>query len=134
MENKIIIIIFVLIGIIAVCSTYKIKTSFPKVDLIDDYKKEKIVNLLLSYNSNNYKLHSSYRINGFGTSFLKISKFNLNDDKFNIQAKIFTILYVPITIPLGYIFCVDGDKIIATISKKDFKEIKEEIKTKFIGE
>ena len=58
-------------------SFFKIYKQFPKVKLLDEYQIEKMLEILVKYNLQIPSLHSSYSINGTGTTYVKIRNFNV---------------------------------------------------------
>lgn len=55
-----------------------------------------------------------------------------NNEEISILAKAFSFLFMPTPFILGYLVCFDKDKIIATLSKKDLKNIIDEIKKEIL--
>ena len=111
-------------------SFFKIYKQFPKVKLLDEYQKEKILEILVKYNSQISSLHSSYSINGTGTTYVKIRNFKIREEKFSILAKMYSVFWMPMPYIIGYIVCRDKDKIISSFSKESFQKIKDEIQEK----
>ena len=111
-------------------SFFKIYKQFPKVKLLDEYQKEKILEILVKYNSQITSLHSSYSINGTGTTYVKIRNFKIREEKFSILAKMYSVFWMPMPYIIGYIVCHDKDKIISSFSKESFQKIKDEIQEK----
>lgn len=113
-------------------SFFKIYKQFPKVKLLDEYQKEKILEILVKYNSQITSLHSSYSINGTGTTYVKIRNFKIREEKFSILAKMYSVFWMPMPYIIGYIVCHDKDKIISSFSKESFQKIKDEIQEKIL--
>ena len=113
-------------------SFFKIYKQFPKVKLLDEYQKEKILEILVKYNSQISSLHSSYSINGTGTTYVKIRNFKIREEKFSISAKMYSVFWMPMPYIIGYIVCRDKDKIISSFSKESFQKIKDEIQEKIL--
>ena len=111
-------------------SFFKIYKQFPNVKLLDEYQKEKILEILVKYNSQISSLHSSYSINGTGTTYVKIRNFKIREEKFSISAKMYSVFWMPMPYIIGYIVCHDKDKIISSFSKESFQKIKDEIQEK----
>ena len=93
-------------------------------------EKEKILEILVKYNSQISSLHSSYSINGTGTTYVKIRNFKIREEKFSILAKMYSVFWMPMPYIIGYIVCRDKDKIISSFSKESFQKIKDEIQEK----
>ena len=113
-------------------SFFKIHKQFPKVKLLDEYQKEKILEILVKYNSQIISLHSSYSINGTGTTYVKIRDFKIREEKISILAKMYSAFWMPMPYIIGYIVCRDKDKIISSFSKESFQKIKDEIQAKIL--
>lgn len=130
-ENFIFVIIIIAV-ISGLFSFYRIKKIFPKLDNLDNWQKDKIFKKLTEYNSEDISLHSAYSLNGIGSSFFKSTSMRYNNEEISILAKAFSFLFMPTPFILGYLVCFDKDKIIATLSKKDLKNIIDEIKKEIL--
>ena len=113
-------------------SFFKIYKQFPKVKLLDEYQKEKMLEILVKYNLQIPSLHSSYSINGTGTTYVKIRNFKIREEKFSISAKMYSVFWMPMPYIIGYIVCHDKDKIISSFSKESFQKIKDEMQEKIL--
>ena len=127
-ENKIAIFAFgtVIIGLIAY-TIFKIFTAFPKTNHLTDEQRSRILKILMKYDEGKNGLFSAYRMNGVGTGYYKVRSMMVDNEKVYIYAKMFSILYIPTPITLGYLLCYNKDKILASFSNADFKEAKKEI-------
>lgn len=114
-------------------SLMKIFKDFPSMTALDGKRREEVLNLFIKYNDHLQSLHSSYSINGTGTRFYRISKFRIDNGlEIRILAKMFSFLWIPLPFTKGYLACYDKDKIIASVSRKTFRQIKEEINDKIL--
>ena len=66
-------------------------------------------------------------MNGVGTGYYRVRSMMIDNEKVYIYAKMFSILYIPTPITLGYLLCYNKDKILASFSNTAFKEAKKEI-------
>ena len=103
-------------------------TAFPKTSNLSDEQREKILKILIQHDENKKELFSVSRFRGIGTSYSKVGSLVVDSEKVYIKAKIFSFLFIPVPIVLGYLLCYDEDQILASYSKTTFKEIKKEIK------
>ena len=74
------------------------------------------------------ELFSAYRLNGVGTGYYRVRSMIVDNEKVYIYAKMFSFLYIPTPITLGYLLCYNKDQILASYSNATFKEAKKEIK------
>ena len=127
-ESKIAIFAFgtVIIGLIAY-TIFKIFTDFPKTNHLTDEQRSRILKILMKYDEGKNGLFSAYRMNGVGTGYYKVRSMMVDNEKVYIYAKMFSILYIPTPITLGYLLCYNKDKILASFSNAAFKEAKKEI-------
>ena len=127
-ESKIAIFAFgtVIIGLIAY-TIFKIFTVFPKTNHLTDEQRSRILKILMKYDEGKNGLFSAYRMNGVGTGYYKVRSMMVDNEKVYIYAKMFSILYIPTPITLGYLLCYNKDKILASFSNAAFKEAKKEI-------
>ena len=128
-ESKIAIFAFgtVIIGLI-VYTIFKIFTAFPKTNHLTDEQRSRILKILMKYDEGKNGLFSAYRMNGVGTGYYKVRSMMVDNEKVYIYAKMFSILYIPTPITLGYLLCYNKDRILASFSNAAFKEAKKEIK------
>ena len=127
-ESKIAIFAFgtVIIGLIAY-TIFKIFTAFPKTNHLTDEQRSRIFKILMKYDEGKDGLFSAYRMNGVGTGYYRVRSMMVDNEKVYIYAKMFSILYIPTPITLGYLLCYNKDKILASFSNATFKEAKKEI-------
>ena len=127
-ESKIAIFAFgtVIIGLIAY-TIFKIFTAFSKTNHLTDEQRSRILKILMKYDEGKNGLFSAYRMNGVGTGYYKVRSMMVDNEKVYIYAKMFSILYIPTPITLGYLLCYNKDKILASFSNAAFKEAKKEI-------
>ncbi|ASG31090.1 toxin-antitoxin system YwqK family antitoxin [Fusobacterium animalis] len=127
-ESKIAIFAFgtVIIGLI-VYTIFKIFTAFPKTNHLTDEQRSRILKILMKYDEGKNGLFSAYRMNGVGTGYYKVRSMMVDNEKVYIYAKMFSILYIPTPITLGYLLCYNKDRILASFSNAAFKEAKKEI-------
>ena len=116
----------VIIGLIAY-TIFKIFTAFPKTNHLSDEQRSRIFKILMKYDEGKNGLFSAYRMNGVGTGYYKVRSMMVDNEKVYIYAKMFSILYIPTPITLGYLLCYNKDKILASFSNAAFKEAKKEI-------
>lgn len=117
----------VIIGLIAY-TIFKIFTAFPKTNHLTDEQRSRILKILMKYDEGKNGLFSAYRMNGVGTGYYKVRSMMVDNEKVYIYAKMFSILYIPTPITLGYLLCYNKDRILASFSNAAFKEAKKEIK------
>jgi hypothetical protein len=72
-------------------------------------------------------LFSAYRLNGVGTGYYRVRSMMVDNQKLYIYAKMFSVIYIPTPITLGYLLCYDKKQILASFSNSTFKEAKKEI-------
>ena len=116
----------VIIGLIAY-TIFKIFTAFPKTNHLTDEQRSRILKILMKYDEGKNGLFSAYRMNGVGTGYYRVRSMMIDNEKVYIYAKMFSILYIPTPITLGYLLCYNKDKILASFSNAAFKEAKKEI-------
>ncbi|MHB9296947.1 toxin-antitoxin system YwqK family antitoxin [Fusobacterium polymorphum] len=116
----------VIIGLI-VYTIFKIFTAFPKTKHLTDEQRNRIFKILMKYDEGKKELFSAYRLNGVGTGYYRIRSMMVDNQKLYIYAKMFSILYIPTPITLGYLLCYNKDQILASYSNATFKEAKREI-------
>ena len=116
----------VIIDLIAY-TIFKIFTAFPKTNHLTDEQRSRILKILMKYDEGKNGLFSAYRMNGVGTGYYKVRSMMVDNEKVYIYAKMFSILYIPTPITLGYLLCYNKDKILASFSNAAFKEAKKEI-------
>ena len=116
----------VIIGLIAY-TIFKIFTVFPKTNNLTDEQRNRIFKILMKYDEHKEELFSAYRLNGVGTGYYRIRSMMVDNQKLYIYAKMFSILYIPTPITLGYLLCYNKDQILASYSNATFKEAKREI-------
>ena len=116
----------VIIGLI-VYTIFKIFTAFPKTNHLTDEQRNRIFKILMKYDENKKELFSAHRLNGVGTGYYRVRSMIVDNEKVYIYAKMFSFLYIPTPITLGYLLCYNKDKILASFSNAAFKEAKKEI-------
>ena len=116
----------VIIGLI-VYTIFKMLTAFPKTNHLSDEQRSRIFKILMKYDEGKKELFSAYRMNGVGTGYYNVRSMMVDNEKVYIYAKMFSILYIPTPITLGYLLCYNKDKILASFSNAAFKEAKKEI-------
>ena len=116
----------VVIGLIAY-TIFKIFTAFPKTNNLTEEQRDRIFKILMKYDEGKDGLFSAYRMNGVGTGYYRVRSMMVDNEKVYIYAKMFSILYIPTPITLGYLLCYNKDKILASFSNATFKEAKKEI-------
>ena len=116
----------VIIGFIAY-TIFKIFTAFPKTNHLTDEQRSRIFKILMKYDEGKDELFSAYRMNGVGTGYYRVRSMMVDNEKVYIYAKMFSILYTPTPITLGYLLCYNKDKILASFSNATFKKAKKEI-------
>ena len=116
----------VTIGLIAY-TIFKIFTAFPKTNNLTDEQRNRIFKILMKYDEHKEGLFSAYRLNGVGTGYYRVRSMIVDNQKVYIYAKMFSFLYIPTPITLGYLLCYNKDQILASYSNATFKEAKKEI-------
>nr|WP_314386770.1 toxin-antitoxin system YwqK family antitoxin [uncultured Fusobacterium sp.] len=116
----------VVIGLIAY-TIFKIFTAFPKTNNLTEEQRNRIFKILMKHDEHKEGLFSAYRLNGVGTGYYRIRSIMVDNQKLYIYAKMFSILYIPTPITLGYLLCYDKKQILASFSNATFKEAKKEI-------
>ncbi|WP_324270375.1 toxin-antitoxin system YwqK family antitoxin [Fusobacterium polymorphum] len=116
----------VIIGLI-IYTIFKIFTAFPKTKYLTDEQRNRIFKILMKYDEGKKELFSAYRLNGVGTGYYRIRSMIVDNQKVYIYAKMFSFLYIPTPITLGYLLCYNKDQILASYSNTTFKEAKKEI-------
>ena len=116
----------VIIGLI-VYTIFKIFTAFPKTKHLTDEQRNRIFKILMKYDEGKKELFSAYRLNGVGTGYYRVRSMIIDNQKLHIYAKMFSFLYIPTPITLGYLLCYNKDQILASYSNATFKEAKREI-------
>ena len=117
----------VVIGLIAY-TIFKIFTAFPKTNNLTEEQRDRIFKILMKYDEHKEELFSAYRLNGVGTGYYRVRSMIIDNQKLHIYAKMFSFLYIPTPITLGYLLCYNKDQILASYSNATFKEAKKEIK------
>lgn len=102
--------------------------SFPKTSNLSDEQREKILKILIQNDENKKEIFSASKFYGIGTGYTKVASLVVDSQEVYIKAKIFSFLFIPVPIVLGYLLCYDEDQILASYSKTTFKEVKKEIK------
>lgn len=102
--------------------------SFPKTSNLSDEQREKILKILIQNDENKKEIFSASKFYGIGTGYSKVASLVVDSQEVYIKAKIFSFLFIPVPIVLGYLLCYDEDQILASYSKTTFKEVKREIK------
>ena len=116
----------VIIGLI-VYTIFKIFTAFPKTKHLTDEQRNRIFKILMKYDEGKKELFSAYRLNGVGTGYYRVRSMMVDNQKVYIYAKMFSFLYIPTPITLGYLLCYNKKQILASFSNATFKEAKREI-------
>ena len=116
----------VIIGLI-IYTIFKIFTAFPKTNNLTDEQRNRIFKILMKYDEHKEELFSAYRLNGVGTGYYRVRSMIVDNQKVYIYAKMFSFLYIPTPITLGYLLCYNKDQILASYSNATFKEAKKEI-------
>ena len=116
----------VIIGLI-IYTIFKIFTAFPKTNNLTEEQRNRIFKILMKHDEHKEGLFSAYRLNGVGTGYYRIRSMMVDNEKVYIYAKMFSILYIPTPITLGYLLCYDKKQILASYSNATFKEAKREI-------
>ena len=116
----------VIIGLI-IYTIFKIFTAFPKTKYLTDEQRNRIFKILMKYDEGKKELFSAYRLNGVGTGYYRVRSMMVDNQKVYIYAKMFSFLYIPTPITLGYLLCYNKKQILASFSNTTFKEAKREI-------
>ena len=116
----------VVIGLIAY-TIFKIFTAFPKTNNLTEEQRDRIFKILMKYDEHKEELFSAYRLNGVGTGYYRVRSMMVDNQKVYIYAKMFSFLYIPTPITLGYLLCYNKKQILASYSNATFKEAKREI-------
>ena len=116
----------VIIGLI-IYTIFKIFTAFPKTKYLTDEQRNRIFKILMKYDEGKKELFSAYRLNGVGTGYYRVRSMIVDNQKVYIYAKMFSFLYIPTPITLGYLLCYNKKQILASFSNTTFKEAKREI-------
>ena len=116
----------VIIGLI-IFTIFKMFKSFPKTSHLTDEQRSRIFKILMKYDEGKKELFSAYRLNGVGTGYYRVRSMIVDNQKVYIYAKMFSFLYIPTPITLGYLLCYNKDQILASYSNATFKEVKKEI-------
>ena len=101
--------------------------SFPKTSNLSDEQREKILKILIQNDENKKEIFSASKFYGIGTGYSKVASLVVDSQEVYIKAKIFSFLFIPVPIVLGYLLCYDEDQILASYSKTTFKEVKKKI-------
>ena len=101
--------------------------SFPKTSNLSDEQREKILTILIQNDENKKEIFSASKFYGIGTGYSKVASLVVDSQEVYIKAKIFSFLFIPVPIVLGYLLCYDEDQILASYSKTTFKEVKKKI-------
>ena len=102
-------------------------TAFPKTSNLSDEQREKILKILIQNDENKKEIFSASKFYGIGTGYSKVASLVVDSQEVYIKAKIFSFLFIPVPIALGYLLCYDEDQILASYSKTTFKEVKKKI-------
>ena len=116
----------VIIGLI-IFTIFKMFKSFPKTSHLTDEQRSRIFKILMKHDESKKELFSAYRLNGVGTGYYRVRSMIVDNEKVYIYAKMFSFLYIPTPITLGYLLCYNKDQILASYSNETFKEVKKEI-------
>ena len=116
----------VIIGLITF-TIFKMFTAFPKTKYLTDEQRSRIFKILMKHDEGKKELFSAYRLNGVGTGYYRVRSMMVDNQKVYIYAKMFSFLYIPTPITLGYLLCYNKDQILASYSNATFKEVKKEI-------
>ena len=81
----------------------------------------------MKYDEHKEELFSAYRLNGVGTGYYRVRSMMVDNEKVYIYAKMFSVIYIPTPITLGYLLCYNKKQILASFSNPTFKEAKKEI-------
>ena len=113
----------VIIGLI-IYTIFKIFTAFPKTKYLTDEQRNRIFKILMKYDEGKKELFSAYRLNGVGTGYYRVRSMMVDNQKVYIYAKMFSFLYIPTPITLGYLLCYNKDQILASYSNATLKKLK----------
>ena len=116
----------VIIGLI-IFTIFKMFTAFPKTKYLTDEQRSRIFKILMKHDEHKEGLFSAYRLNGVGTGYYRVRSMMVDNQKLYIYAKMFSVIYIPTPITLGYLLCYDKKQILASFSNATFKEAKKEI-------
>ena len=116
----------VIIGLI-IYTIFKIFTAFPKTNNLTEEQRNRIFKILMKHDEHKEGLFSAYRLNGVGTGYYRVRSMIVDNQKVYIYAKMFSFLYIPTPITLGYLLCYNKDQILASYFNATFKEAKKEI-------
>ena len=116
----------VIIGLI-IFTIFKMFTVFPKTKYLTDEQRNRIFKILMKYDEHKEELFSAYRLNGVGTGYYRVRSMMVDNEKVYIYAKMFSVIYIPTPITLGYLLCYNKKQILASFSNATFKEAKREI-------
>ena len=116
----------VITGLI-IFTIFKMFKSFPKTSHLTDEQRSRIFKILMKHDEGKKELFSAYRLNGVGTGYYRVRSMIVDNQKVYIYAKMFSFLYIPTPITLGYLLCYNKDQILASYSNATFKEVKKEI-------
>ena len=116
----------VVIGLIAY-TIFKIFTAFPKTNNLTEEQRNRIFKILMKHDEHKEGLFSAHRLNGVGTGYYRVRSMMVDNQKLYIYAKMFSVIYIPTPITLGYLLCYDKKQILASFSNSTFKEAKREI-------
>ena len=115
-----------ILALIAYFIIFKL-TVFPKTSNLSDEQREKILKILIQNDENKKEIFSASKFYGIGTGYSKVASLVVDSQEVYIKAKIFSFLFIPVPIVLGYLLCYDEDQILASYSKTTFKEVKKKI-------
>ena len=121
----------VIIGLI-IYTIFKIFTAFPKTNNLTEEQRNRIFKILMKHDEHKEGLFSAYRLNGVGTGYYRVRSMIVDNQKVYIYAKMFSFLYIPTPITLGYLLCYNKDQILASYSNATFKEAKKEIQERVL--
>ena len=116
-----------LVIVIIILGIYRLLKALPKTKYLSYGQQIRIFQILMKYNENDRYLFSARRINGIGTGYYRIRSMTVGYDKVYIYAKVFSILFMPTPIILGYLLCYDEKRILASFSEETFSKAKKEI-------
>ena len=116
-----------LVIVIIILGIYRLLKVFPKTKHLSSSQQIRIFQILMKYNENDRDLFSARRTNGIGTGYYRVRSMIVGYDKVYIYAKVFSILFMPTPIILGYLLCYDKKHILASFSEETFSKAKKEI-------
>ena len=116
-----------LVIVIIILGIYRLLKAFPKTKHLSSSQQIRIFQILMKYNENDRELFSARRTNGIGTGYYRVRSMTVGYDKVYIYAKVFSILFMPTPIILGYLLCYDKKHILASFSEETFSKAKKEI-------